>query len=165
MSKDVTYPFADALHVEGLFDGIPLPTTPFMSNALSAGLSNMLPQKVDVLDRLHYAVFNTNQTAPISDLVFRVAACLPEEVALADKKVREFYQALASKLGEGQHMQLRHLTNNVVHYYVVRIFFTSDFKCTHHPEMKLGEPTRPYLCPVCGTMQISGLPHIEDSSE
>lgn len=165
MSKDVTYPFADALHIEGLFDGIPLPTAPFMSNALSTGLSNMVPQKVDTLNRLHFAVFNNNQNAPISDLVFRVEACLPEDVDYAEKEVRKFYTALEAHLPDGQHMMFRHLTNNVVHYYVLRIFFSRDFKCTHHPEMKLGQPTRPYLCPVCGTMQISGLPHIEDSSE
>lgn len=164
MSKDVMYPFADALHIEGMFDGIPLPVAPFISNALSTGLSNMVPQKVDVQGRLHYAVFNYAKSAPVTDLVFRIHAP-SDDVDYAENLINEFVECLKPKLGTQQHMQVRHLTNHVVHYYVVRWFFTKDFKCVHHPEMRLGEPTRPYFCPACGTMQISGLPHIEDTSE
>jgi len=164
MSKDITYPFASALHMEGKFDGIELPAGPFITNALSTGTSNMVPQKVDIQGRLHFSVFNAAHALPISDLVFRVDAP-SDDVTYAENLVKTFVEQLKPRLGEAQHMQVRHLTNHVIHYYVVRIFFNKDFKCTHHPEMKLGEPTRPYLCPACGTMQISGLPHIEDTSE
>lgn len=165
MSKDVMYPFADALHIEGMFDGIPLPTAPFVTNALSTGPSNMVPQKVDIQGRLHYAIFNMAVSAPISDLVFRVDAPT-DDVDYAANLIKAFVEKLKPHLANSpQHMQVRHLTNHVIHYYVLRMFFNADFKCTHHPEMKLGEPTRPYLCPVCSTMQISGLPHIEDTSE
>lgn len=164
MSKDIMYPFADALHIEGMFDDIPLPTAPFVSNALSTGTSNMVPQKVDIQGRLHYSVFNAPVAAPISDLVFKIDAPT-DDVDYAERLIKDFVEKLKPRLGSEQHLQVRHLTNHVIHFYVIRIFFTKDFKCTHHPEMKLGEPTRPYLCPVCSTMQISGLPHIEDSSE
>lgn len=164
MSKDVMYPFDDVLHIEGMFDDIPLPVATFITSVLSTGESNMVPQKVDLMGRLHYAIFNSATAAAVTDLVFRVQAP-NDDVDYAENMIKEFVELLKPKLGDYRHMQLRHLTNHVVHYYVLRMFFNKDFKCTHHPEMRLGEPTRPYFCPACGTMQISGLPHIEDTSE
>jgi hypothetical protein len=165
MSKDITYPFADELHLEGQFDGIKLPRATFMSNALSTGLSNMVPQKVDREGRLHYAVFNALNPAPITDIVFKVDADR-EDRQLADDQIKHFMFDLESRLREtDQHLAVREVCNGTITYYILRIFFTRDFKCIHHPEMRLGEPTRPYICPVCATMQISGLPHIEDTSE
>lgn len=164
MSKDVTYPFDDQLHIEGLFAGLALPHAVFMENALSTGFSNMVPQKVDREDRLHFAVFTALNPSVCTDIVFKVAGN-KEDGELARKLIQEFSDQLQDIMGDYQHMAAREVTNHIVSYYVLRIFFTRDFKCTHHPEMKLGEPSRPYLCPVCGSMQISGLPHIEDTSE
>lgn len=164
MSKDITYPFDDQLHIEGLFAGFELPHAAFMKNALSTGFSNMVPQKVDREGRLHYAVFNALHPSVCTDIVFKVEGCR-EEDALARKQIQEFTEKLQTIMDDYQHMVIRDLSNDKVSYHVLRIFFTRDFKCTHHPEMRLGEPSKPYLCPVCGSMQISGLPHIEDTSE
>ena len=163
MSKDVIYPFAEALHIHGLFDGVPIPETPFSSVALSTGLSNTVPQKIDTQGRLHVSVFATSNVRPVTDVVFRVEADVADTL-FADNKIKDFIQAVELKLGTGQHMCARRLHKDNVTIYFIRFFFNADFKCKYHPEMQLGEPTRPFMCPVCQTMQITGLPHIEDSS-
>lgn len=164
MSKDVIYPFADAIHIDGFFDGVEIPQTDFLRAALSTSLSNMVPQKIDCHGRLHMSVFSMYRPRPATDVVFRIEAD-PSDTQFADNKVKDFTQAVERKLGDGQHMVVRRLHKDKVTYYIVRFFFTADFKCKYHPEMQLGEPTRPFMCPVCQTMQITGLPHIEDSSE
>lgn len=167
MSQDVTYPFDSLPHLEGLFCGVPLPTAAGMKTALSVGRSNMVPLKVANDGALHYAVFAAFNTAPISDVVFRIDGDTQER-HVATTAVNQFIAEIRKPLiNTGRHMAVRVLYNAeaVCSYMVLRFYFDMDFSCTEHPEMQLGLPTRPYMCPVCNSMQISGLPHIEDTSE
>ena len=167
MSKDVTYPFDDQPHPEGLFGEVPLPKSPHVQIALSVGRSNMVPLKVAADGTLHYAVFAAAKTAPITDVVFRIDGDVPEHHE-AMAAVNAFTKGIRAAIrNTGRHMSVRVLyhPDAACSYMVLRFYFDSDFACTEHPEMLLGLPTRPYTCPVCHTMQISGLPHIEDTSE
>lgn len=164
MSKDVIYPFANESHIEGKLGGVTIPRTSFMEAVQSVEYSNMVPQKIDSLGRLHLSVFNSSKVYPVTDVVFRIEADT-SDTQYADNLVKDFTQAVQRELGQDRHMTVRRLHKDTVTYYMVRFFFNNDFKCTYHPEMRLGEPTRTFMCPVCQTLQITGLPHIEDTSE
>ena len=162
MSQDLLYPFDDQLHPEGLFAGAQLPVLPQLTVALSVGQSNMVPIRVDSDDVLHLGIFAQAKTSPITDVVFRI-----EGDAAHVKEAREAIGLFVKSVGENLRGSEKHLSVREVHsrftttvFYIVRFYFNDDFECTEHPEMKLGEETRPYLCPVCGAMQISGVPHI-----
>ena len=160
MSQDKVYPFKDQVHPEGLFSGVLIPVLPQLTVALSVGYSNMVPIRIDSDDVLHLGIFAQVKPSPITDVVFR-----SEGDAAHVKEAREVIGVFVKAVGAS--LQDKHLYVREVHsrftttvFYVIRFYFDSDFECTEHPEMKLGEETRPYLCPVCGSMQISGVPHI-----
>jgi len=162
MSQDKVYPFNDQLHPEGLFAGAMLPALPQIAVALSVGKSNMVPIRIDEDDVLHLGIFAQTKTSPITDIVFRI-----EGDAAHVKEAREAIGEFVKSVGASLHDSDKHLCVREVHsrytttvFYIVRFYFNIDFDCTEHPEMRLGEETRPYLCPVCGAMQISGVPHI-----
>lgn len=164
MSKDMTYPFESQLHIVGKFAGLKLPMDPHMTNALSTGRSTMVPQKVDVNGNLHMGVFAFPSVKPVTDLVFRIDADARTTDEIS-KKLLAFIKKLVPVITPDQHLAVRRVSNKNITFVIIRFYFTNDFSCTEHPEMKLGEQSVPYYCPVCGSMQIAGLPHIEDVSE
>lgn len=42
----------------------------------------------------------------------------------------------------------------------IRVFRASDYPCSEHPEMLLGQPLGQYHCPACGEMQMAGCFHL-----
>jgi len=164
MSTDVIYPMLTQPHPKGLFAGIELPKADNILISVSGGRHNMVPIRVTRDGNLHYAVFSAPQTMPVTDLVFRVQGS-PHERCEGEGKIAKFAMAIrAIADSTGHHTAIRHMkqAEGVPYLFVVlRFYFNRDFECKEHPEFQLGEPTRPYRCPFCNAMLISGMPHIE----
>lgn len=164
MSSDVIYPMLTQPHPRGMFAGVELPSASNILISISGGQSNMVPIRVTRDGNLHYAVFAAHTTKPVTDLVFRVQGS-PHERCEGEGSIAKFAMAIrAIADSTGHHTAIRHMkqAEGVPYLFVIlRFYFNGDWECIEHPEFMLGEQTRPYTCPHCGAMLISGMPHIE----
>lgn len=164
MSSDVIYPMLTQPHPKGIFAGVELPQGDNILISISGGLHNMVPIRVTKDGNLHYAVFAHPQTKPVTDLVFRVSGD-HEARLLGEAKVAQFALTVRDRVDDtSHHLVIRNMKQreDVPYLFIVmRFYFNNDFECIEHPEFWLGEPTRPYRCPHCHAMLISGMPHIE----
>lgn len=110
----------------------------------------------------------------VLDLVFQISGT-PEAAEAACMVIGAYLKTVFEQVQTGAwHSSVRVLYSDNPAYdrgepvpsvFIYRIYPNVEGMCEEHPEMLLGAPMGMYHCPVCGEMQLAGMPHVTNSVE